>query len=650
MMNTIKKNKFSLAIIIIFAIVCALYLSRLKPGIQGDGKEYIMQTVAFQNHFSFGVTEADLKEAMEEFHNEAEYLEAEYYNDHHMHESGNARYSNHYGSYSALVVPVKLILSILNIYPLRAFSLTNYLLIITAALVILFCLKCGEKKKFFLIVLTLNNPAIFYIPWTHSEIYLYAFTVMGLVFFYNKQYGRSILFLSIAAMQNLGIIPFAAMVGIDYIFECYINYKELTGTKNLVGFVKAYYKKIVPYGLLYLPAFLPIISTYIKFGTYNLVADVAMEDKYLLHKALDYVFDLNLGIFPYEPIITISFIVMAIIGIRKCRRNTIINVIGIVGMLYIIAHQVQINCGMQQMMRYNVWILPMLLFFVIMNCGNKGKSLYVLGIGEAFVTGGIIAYIVILGGDFTCNQFAPWTKVIMNTVPGLYNPSHGIFYSRALGVETYHREDPVCYVNDEGSIKKILLSKKAEEVFYTDDWKLYDAYGNEIDKTTLKTVTVDSGDYKYINFTEEVYRINSYELGNTIYFYSGQYNADKYVQTGLSYREEWGSWTEGECLVLYMGINDETPIISGYIDVATTFFQPQNVSILINDHLVYDAVIDGDQDISFTFDNPHTNIIKMTMLLPDSVSPSDVQVSSDERVLGIGLLTIEFYEETYNSQ
>lgn len=645
MKTTLKNNKYSAILIIGFVIGVLLRLYTITPGVQGDGKEYIMQTVAFQNHFSFGVTEEDLNEAKKEFYNEAESLEAEYNFETHMHENGEARYSNHYGTYSALVTPVKQVILALGIYPLWAFSITNFILWLAAILVVFFCLRTNVTRKFCVLALLIFNPIIFYLPWSHSEMYIFAFVVMGLVFYYNKQYGRSIFFLSVASMQNLGVMPFAMMVGIDYIVECIKQYKAECKELDFAEFVKLFCKKIIPYGIFYIPAFLPLVSTYIRFGTYNLVADVAMEDKYLFHKAIDYVFDLNLGILPYEPIVLICFIVMVIIGLKKYTRRTIINLASVFGMLYIIAHQVQINCGMQNIMRYNVWIIPVLIFFICMNLNidkDNGKRLITVCMSEAVFTTVIVGYIVWGGGDFGSNQFAPWTKVILNSFPELYNPTHGIFYSRTSGVELYGSLEPVIYSNNTGYIRKILLSKEAEKMFYSENWILVDSQGNSVDKNKLKTKIVDEEQYKYINVKDNLLHLNEYELGDKILFFSEDYNADDYVQSGISAKEERMSWTDDDKVHMSMLLKGSAALIKGHIDVLRTFYQPQEVTVLINGNKVFCNTVEGDQDIDFVFKSPKNNIVKMTILLPDSVSPVKLGMSADDRILGISIREMVF--------
>ncbi len=604
--------------------------------------------MSFQNHFTFGIRESDLDEAKEQFYNHQDSLQRTF--DYIIHDEDGVAYSNHFGAYSILVTFIKLILLFLDIYPLWAFCITNGILWLSAALVILFCLQTDDKRKFCLLILILINPAFFYLDWVHTEIFIFSFEIMGLVFLYNKQYALSITALSVASMQNLGVLPFAAVVGLDYIMDCLDRYKKNNCEYSLLGFVKSDWKKIGSYIVFYIPAFIPIITTYFKFGTYNLVAEVAMEDKYLLHKAIDYLFDWNIGIFPYEPVILICFIFFVIVGIKNLSRTAFLNLAGVGGMLFVIAHQLQINSGMQEIMRYCVWIIPILIFYVVMNWPlsekQEKKQLVFASITQAVFTGLLIGYCVWGGGGYTNGQFAPWTKLILDKIPYLYNPSHGIFYSRVIGGESYDSPQPVVYSNQDGYVRKILLSKEAEKKFYTDDWIiLSDDEGKVIDKKGLSAIKIDEGDYTYINTTGNVKCGYSYNLGDTIYFYSDQYNAGNYVFKGLSFQEEWGSWTDGESLQMKrLWIKEDAKFLRVNIDVASTFYQLQNVLISINGENVYTQKISGDQDIDFVFEKPENNMIDMTINLPDSIAPSEVMESKDDRRLGLGLLTMKFTE------
>ncbi len=647
--NNFKNNKLATLIIILIAIVGAFLIRTFPPDWKGDGVEYILQMTAFQRHFSFGVKEEDVEQAASDFYLSSDAIRREYNNRTHMHISGDSRYSNHYGTYSALVALVNYPASALGLYPVWSFILTNYFLWIGSALGILLFLKAEKKKKTWCVLLSLVNPVMFYLSWTHPETFIYAFTVSGLVAYYNKHYARSILCLSIAAMQNLAVLPFSMMIGLNYIIDCIQQYRKKNNRFLLSGFIKQYGPRILPHGLCYFPGLLPIFSTFIRFGTVSLVADVARENKYLLHKAVDYLFDLNLGILPFEPVVLFLFLIMIVVGLVKCQRPAWINILGIVGMLYIIANQKQINSASQHIMRYNVWIIPILVFYVVMNWdgfihANHGKMLFRVLMGtEVLITAVMFIYTELGDGGYVSYNFAPWTKVLMDWHPELYNPTHGIFYTRATGNETYNASFPVAYCDEDGHAKKILLSKQAEQGFEMDTYHLVNEKGEEQNKTELSRKKVDEGDYTYINLSENLYMLKKYKFGDVICFTRKDNNLHQFAQSGFSQTEEWGSWTDGDSAVVCLWIDEDAPRVRAHINIVNTFHPPQLVTFLVNDEVVLTQDIHGRQDISFVFSND-THIVRLKMLIPGSLRPNSIMKSKDKRDLGIGIKSILFEE------
>ena len=636
----------SLAVIVVFfAVVTFVYLPSINLEVQGDGYEYILQTTAFLNHGTFGITQEDLEITKAQFYGQSDMLQWIYENHLHLLESGHA-YSNHFGFYSALVSIVKTVLLVVGIYPLWAFPLTNLALWLGAILIVFFFLKTDDLRKFCVISLLLFNPILLYLDWVHTDIYIFAFEVIGLVFWHNRKYWLSILAISFAAIQNLAVLPLGMAVGLDYIYQCIIDYKANTEKATVKGFVFSYWRRIIPYGVFYVPSLIPMISTYLKFGTFSLVAEVAMESRYLFDKAFDYLFDLNLGVFPYEPILLVCFIILLIRGFKQNTRNAVFYTVAVLGVLFIISNQRQINCSMDGIMRYCVWLIPIMIYYTVLYwkggaCGQNKGLLLISSLQSVFSL--VLVAGVLFFNPYSYLQFAPWAKVVLDKAPALYNPSHGIFYSRALGGETYHSADPVFYYNDEGFIRKILLSKEAKEKFYSDAYVLVNTEENNaiIDKTSLDRKTVDDGEYVYLNTTENIIAVNKYQLGSEILAGSSGYNADKYFMFGLSANEGWGSWTDGKRVRFGMFLDDsDATMIQCRIDVYTAFYQPQRVSISMGEEVVYSDVISGDEDIIFTFEKPEHNIVSFLMELPDAVSPSEITQSGDIRVLGLGISSV----------
>ena len=483
----------------IVAVIALIITKKYTPEIAGDGREYVMQTIAFQDHFSLGIKEDDALRAEAEFYDQASDIHEEYFVNewNHLHDHNGKMYCNHFGFYSILAVPVKLITDALGIYPTWAYIILNLILYAASLLVIRYLLKADDIKKLLILALFIVNPAMFYFTWTHTEIYIFAFCVIGLTFYYNKQYPLAILFISIASMQNIGVLPLGMAIWAE----------ALIRILRSKGEVKEKIKKTFVISIPFIPAAIPPFLTFIRFGTINLVSDEVRESRYVLHKAFDYLFDLNLGILPYEGIMLLLFMLMCVIMLWEKRADVLTTIAGLCGMLFIVAHQLQINSGMQKISRYNVWIIPAIVFFVIMRWDEAGKlsRLCFFSILQCVLTGILMIWVMVGSGKYTYYEFAPWTEYVMDNVPMLYNPTHGIFYSRAEGMEAYYNDSPVIYASEDGEVKKILLSKEAEEEFYSDGYMLYEADGSIADKSALSTVKVDEGEFTYINITKPMY-------------------------------------------------------------------------------------------------------------------------------------------------
>ena len=557
------------------------------------------------------------------------------------------QFDNHFGAYSALVVPAKKVVSYLGFYPLWGFFITNFLMYIAAAGSVIVFLKAESLQKLIVVLLLLINPVVFYLSWAHTEVYIFSFVTIGLVFYSNRQYRWAILFLSIAAAQNIGVLPFAMAVGIELIISYIEASKEKTETWKWSFFLKEYWYKIAAHGVFFIPAFIPLLLNLYRFNTISLVTDTARENKYLLHKALDYAFDLNLGIFPYEPVLLLLFIIMIIAGIIRRKKQAWTFLLGVGGVLYVIANQMQINCGMQFIMRYNVWIIPMLVFFVVLNWKAVFKTdrhLCLAGITEAVFTGLMLFFLLYGGGEFNNFQLAPWTKVVLDHVPALYNPSHGIFMSRVLGRELYHWPRPLFYITDEGKIRKILLYKESEPLFYSDQYILEDGQGNIIEKNSLKQLLIDEGDYSYINISGDVYLSREIGNGYTVNFADDIVEPDVAVLRGVSQSEGWGRWTDSFEVSIQTRARSEAARLKGHIEAEGVFQHPQRVVILVNESEVLVTTVNGKQSIDFEFDNPGSRGLVIKLLLPDSVKPADIGQSFDERELGIGLRLLTITE------
>lgn len=153
------------------------------------------------------------------------------------------------------------------------------------------------------------------------------------------------------------------------------------------------------------------------------------------------------------------------------------------------------------------------------------------------------------------------------------------------------------------------------------------------------------------NYTYYGDTVSSYKRGDlieTVFFGADRYNADRYVVRGISGQEEWGSWTEGDEMVLSFPFhNQNAPFIAIKADIYSVFYRPQPVTVLVNGTYVYEDTVAEGQNLEFAFENPGTDTVELTFLLPDSISPSQVAASEDDRDLALGIKAIEVSEAVY---
>jgi hypothetical protein len=130
-------------------------------------------------------------------------------------------------------------------------------------------------------------------------------------------------------------------------------------------------------------------------------------------------------------------------------------------------------------------------------------------------------------------------------------------------------------------------------------------------------------------------RLTSYELG-------------PYLSKGWSAPEGWGCWSEGRRHLIEFHLSDFSRWKSATATLHLVGFVPlnhsrQQVRIYLDGKLVTDWVLQhGDMDsarISIAISSPDVTIIIET---PDAKSPVDLGLNSDERELGVGLVSISF--------
>ena len=132
------------------------------------------------------------------------------------------------------------------------------------------------------------------------------------------------------------------------------------------------------------------------------------------------------------------------------------------------------------------------------------------------------------------------------------------------------------------------------------------------------------------------------ELGELVSFVGDSYNGAPYTISGMSAPEQGFTWTNGDEVDFHFVLDPETTTVCGKIDIAGVFYEPQEVSVLVNEEEVFSDVVSEAGEIDFRFTVPSDGIINMKLLLPNSKSPKEVGESDDARDLALMIKSITF--------
>ena len=598
----------------------------------GDGYEYLMMPVSILNHGSTSVTDEDIDEAKSYYGNDI--FDTIYRTREDITlvqgSDGNS-YAKHFYIYSVLCMPLRSLFSVAGLNPAKAFLMMNLFFWFTACAVVQLFLDTEQWRKTLLMIFLVVNPCWFYMTWVHTEILMFSLVVISLVLRYNGKFALSMLMMSIASMSNLALLVPAFVLGLDFLY----NTVKAEGKS-----VKKILWKTWPVILAAVPGFIPVIRSYILFGSYSPVAAVASvgsssypTDNRLIC-ALSYLTDPNQGMIIYTLLIVPFFIGLVIVNIIK-RQNissAIFTLLAIAGMLFVVSFELHINCGMSYIMRYNVWILPFMAFYNAFNLKWQIAT-------PVFTLSGIWTFaVILLLTVFTKTDmylgFTPFGKTALNDFTGIYNPPVGIFYSRALTVETYYSDNPVAYFDDEGNLHKILLTNEAASRLDSGEWNIYGPDNEIVDYRDLDMTNINGEEFTYVNISEDGYHIVR--------------DTDRLVFSNRSDTDE-------ACILSDVGYEGDTALIygnemdllfhinpgsyTGIFSVANVFGGVQNITVIVNGQTVFEGPVSmDDQSFAFDFEVGNDYLCDIKVLVPGALSPQSViPDSNDDRVLSLYL-------------
>jgi hypothetical protein len=422
----------------------------------------------------------------------------------------------YFPAYSASCIPISILLSILKLNQSYAFALTNAFLLIAALLAVYKFLKnVTEKTRFFLIMALGINPIVYYVPWASAEVFIYAFIVGSLVFFFNKSYKISAVLLTVAGSMNITVMA----LGILMIVVFFIDMYAASGKQdNIFKIVYTERWRVLKYAASFcciIPSFFynylataggsflsPQGGAIANYGSIGL----------LLSRWLMYLFDLNFGLLPWFAIVFILYIFVIIISAAVREYRFPLLALGHFLVIMGFSLALHINCGMNGIARYNAWSAPMMLFVTIIFIFDKHESnkklkhfinvktdkLATVAISLSVLLTATMIYRFGIGSYV---EMLPSSKLVLNNAPALYNPLYSTFISRIEHRDGgYDYREPVYYEDSKrfNEIRKILV-RRSEKDSVTDALAFLDDESRAYFMSRLSEISEYGNEYVYLN-------------------------------------------------------------------------------------------------------------------------------------------------------
>jgi len=455
-------KKISIIYLLIVFLFSLIYVLNEQSYAEIDS--YALPMISMQYRYSITIEQSDIDKAREDF--PAIYGNVYGYEDLYsakLKVSEDGKWHPYYFiTYSLLCMPLKLLLQLIGKNQIYSLSLTNVMLFVTSLFTVLFKLKRSDKVKFITIILLSLNPIVVYIPFMSAEVFIFSMVVLSLIHMVNKEYKRSAIFVSLAGTMNSTIM----MLGFAIIF---LHFYEMLQERSTIK--EVWRKKLQDTALLGC-CYLIFLIPFLFFSTFSLGtlsnAIYNNESNSLLNRISSYLFDLNLGLFPYFTISLLLFFFFSIYGLIKKDFLAYCYMFSLYGTIFAYSLMTHINSGMRGIARYNAWVNPIIIFFLTCIAAEyevftKHKKvmewlLYCSAILSACAT--------VICGSVSYVTHTPIAKFVLNTMPQIYNPYYATFISRTTQIDGgYTYQDPIIYMDDRKLVRKILVTgSTADEV------------------------------------------------------------------------------------------------------------------------------------------------------------------------------------------
>jgi hypothetical protein len=594
-------------LVVIFLIYSIFLLSHSaffgNPAIMGDGHEYLGMTCSFFNHFTPDLRGEDIVlrdyvENKNNIHFPEKYNYGGYFKSLH-----GAYYSYHFWAYSLFNLPVFSFLHYFNLNELRCFQITNSLLLILSLGFIVYFASLNKLQKVWFFLLCAFNPVLFYIGWSHPEVFSYSFVIIAITFALQKKYYLAVMCSSIASLQCPPIVILTLYLLISGLKLSYERYHSGEAFRLLM------FSSV---------SILPYIFYYVNYHKFSLIAGRSAKiESISINKILSIFFDPNFGIIAYMPIILILALLKFAFDVKnkKTFALTIWAVIMLMATIY--ATQGNWNPGIMYIHRYTIPMIPLLILMSVKVFEHRPKINTILLTIALISMVCTVSYFLYEYDESNHLSFSGLANTILINTPDIYNPHPEIFTERAVGREEsegsewyYINQLPVIYCYGNKPRKILCHSEDMEKLSFLFNFSI-----NQSD------IVVTKNNLIYINYPPMIQIPNSSKIrimhkwkedmedivpelhlikikrgeGWTRHIECHIFIADRIIielSGGFYNLEHWQDtptrWTSNNATILIYSPENRDSNLSFNVG---SFYKPRNFQVYLNNELIHEQNI-----------------------------------------------------------
>lgn len=421
----------------------AAVLTSPAPAPAGDICEYYGMTQTLLTHGSLDLRTQDIQ-SLETT------LNAPYYQQWYCYTKARngQRYPIHFPAYSMIATPVRAILQALHVDPLKTFAVVNLIGTAIIALLIITQIITPDLGVLTITILIATSPLLSFITWPGPDLLTMMLLLYGILCVLVRKYRVAFFVLAVSswASQPL-VVPalFAGLLMITNQKDTHNLRSQLMGAAIGLAILSVpYIYNVTVFGTLTPWTTLPDwwTQTY-GFGIPNIRAG----------KVIEQWFDLNIGVFWYAPVLTLSGLAALVYAARK---HLLWLGMCIVTILTLLAYQTNPawhygTAGFGPS-RHAIALIPFLIAAVAWNI--RKKSLWMICVGLILVSQmSILSINNYIFPIFTNTLVhSPMAQYVLNHWPALYNPTPEIFVDRTNHTDLDHPTTAIYMFN--GACKK----------------------------------------------------------------------------------------------------------------------------------------------------------------------------------------------------